>query len=246
MTQSNSGSYAGPPGDLGAPNTPANAPMGRKWSDFLAQPGALAMLAQTAINLTQPAGPGQTTIGHIGRAIGGGLEAAGRNISARKKMESDAQDRANEERRLAQTDRQLNISQQAAERAGQPSASSLLSSQDRWNSKFLAYVNDLAKQADTSMGTDPNDPGMEEFWRKVRSNEDGFLDKLREQFSTIYPPPAGEGAPPEAGAPASAIPDAASLPLVTSDADFAKLAPGAYFKDKDGNVRQKPAGGASG
>ncbi len=52
--------------------------LGQEWSSFLAKPDARRFLIQTGLNLMQPVGLGQSTLGHIAGAVGGGFEAIDR------------------------------------------------------------------------------------------------------------------------------------------------------------------------
>ena len=49
-----------------------------EWVSFLSNPQAQAALMQFAISVTQPRGPGQSTLGQITGAVGAGGAAAGR------------------------------------------------------------------------------------------------------------------------------------------------------------------------
>lgn len=112
--------------EAGAPSTPASAGMSRRWSDWIADPANSAMLLQTGINMLQPMGIGQTTLGGIAAAVGGGMEARDRVVQGRNETRAEAnqqqlaaQEAAQNERRLGQTDRQLDIAERAEERLRQ-------------------------------------------------------------------------------------------------------------------------------
>lgn len=78
----------------------------KKWEGFLARDDVRAGLLQFAVNVLQPVGPGQSQVGAIARAAGGGLKAAGR-VGAERREEETL--RREEERK----DRALDIKEKA-------------------------------------------------------------------------------------------------------------------------------------
>ena len=78
---------------LTPPATPeAKADLKTRWQEVLAQPETTAALAQFGIEALQPRAPGQTTLGHLGRAFGAGGEAAGRVSATRTAAEKLAEE----------------------------------------------------------------------------------------------------------------------------------------------------------
>ena len=57
------------------------------WKAWVAQPENRAMLVQAGISLLQPTGVGQTMAGHVGGAIGSGMEARDRVVAGEQEQE---------------------------------------------------------------------------------------------------------------------------------------------------------------
>jgi len=84
---------------MAAPPAPAPAPQGQglsllpqvgqpgAWKAWVAQPENRAMLVQAGIALLQPTGVGQTMAGHVGSAIGSGMEARDRVVTGQQEQE---------------------------------------------------------------------------------------------------------------------------------------------------------------
>ncbi len=72
-----------------------------EWTDFLSNPETQAALMQFAISVTQPRGPGQSTLGQITGAVGAGGAAAGRVAKTEATAE---QTRIENERAKQETD----------------------------------------------------------------------------------------------------------------------------------------------
>jgi hypothetical protein len=94
------------PGPTQSIMDPAPAPEGA--GGFLDNPADRAALLQIGLNLMQPVAMGQSTIGHIGQAVGAGGEAATRGEEADLKQKQA-------ESKLAIADERLRIAQQNAD-----------------------------------------------------------------------------------------------------------------------------------
>lgn len=75
-----------------------------QWDDFLQRPGNRQALLQIGLQMMQPTAMGQTTLGHIGQAVGAGGEAVDRNEAAdlKETVAQNKLDIANERLRIAQ------------------------------------------------------------------------------------------------------------------------------------------------
>ncbi len=103
-----SGAPGGPVPSQGMPAPAPQAParnISQEWTDFLNQPGNRAAMIQLGVNLLQPIGLGQSTLGHIGQAIGAAGEAKTRVLA--------------DEAKNSQTNRELDIRQQEADARSQ-------------------------------------------------------------------------------------------------------------------------------
>jgi len=94
-----------------------------QWDDYLARPGNRQALLQIGLQMMQPVAIGQSTMGHIGQAIGAGGEAVGRleNSDLKLAVADSRMDMANEKLRIAQQNadsRQMRDAAAASKSAG--------------------------------------------------------------------------------------------------------------------------------
>ena len=94
-----------------APNPPVPSPtqalapeqegIKSQWLEFFERPETKAALLQFGINVLQPTTPGQSELGHISSAFGGGLEAAGRVQATEREAAKLAEEQAVDREKIA-------------------------------------------------------------------------------------------------------------------------------------------------
>ncbi len=86
----------------------------QRWGDFLVRPDVAAAMGQFGIQLLQPRPPGQTVGGQVGRALGGGLEAAGRAQEAQRGFDKEELERKLEEAKVKLDERRVQTGERGA------------------------------------------------------------------------------------------------------------------------------------
>lgn len=197
-------SPGGPAVDASAPTKPGGDLMSQ-WNAFLAKPGNMAAVMSAGLAMMQPVGVGQSTIGHIARAIGQGAEA------------KQAQ---------AKTESEQNLQSAQAEyysgRAANLPGTGLSAAQQAIQSRAdVVLYNNIVKQIWS--GEDPVDP-MGAMARAESENPELFAQKMHEvevAFSTLKKAAGG----PTAVAPAIGGAAPASRTPTPQDIQYLKAHP---------------------
>lgn len=209
---------------MSAPGAPAPAapPLGQSllpnlgqpggWQAWVSQPQNRAALVQAGIALLQPTGVGQSTAGHIGSAIGSGLEARDRVVSGQQEAaqrateNAIAQQEANA-RATAANAAQVNADRQAA--LGGLTMYQALMMDERKKKSFIQFAQKRA--ADSQFSTEPldlSDPETQE--------------KLAQEYQSLLNSAGGTSPTPVPGAPQTTLGDAlpaAPAPAVAAPGD---------------------------
>ena len=204
LNSQGSGAPGGPTPALGAPTPGAmQAPardLNKEWTDFLSVPANRSAMIQMGVNLLQPIGLGQSTVGHIGQAIGAGAEAYDR---ARTQEEAAA----SSQRELDIRQQQADADTARAQQSGLTAAALLANSRAQANS-FEAF---LMKAAQSIVDQDLTfQTTLDQALQQIMGDP-ARLQQLKTQWETIrraggggqaldqtVPNPGGATAPPQA------------------------------------------------
>lgn len=156
----NTADKSAPAVSVGGPSSDASkaAPSGglmKEWNDWLRQPGNSGALITAGLNMMQPIGVGQSTLGHIARAVGKGAEAK----AEYQKTQQEAQS--------AQVENQYKKSLGDYYAAGGASLrhsltpGQVLSDQDRNTTLYKSILDDVLKQNFDLIGQNPSDAELQ-------------------------------------------------------------------------------------
>lgn len=89
MADQDNGDATLPPGPQGVSTDASNkATLGKMWDSWTSHPENNAAMINFGLQLMQPLGPGESQLGHFGRAIGAAGEASTANVEAQRKQEA--------------------------------------------------------------------------------------------------------------------------------------------------------------